>query len=105
MAKTCLDCSVLDPLQGLHAHPIFQSPEEWAIHLYLCHGGPKPAPTIPPEEKPPELPAPIPAADEEIRAALATLEAQVAGQAAINEDFGKRLAVLENTPERLKPTV
>lgn len=43
--QTCTDCSAFDPNQGMEAHPIFNTPEEWADHRYKSHGGPKPKPS------------------------------------------------------------
>ena len=42
--KTCLDCSILDPVQGMEAHPIFSTEYDWLMHLHKAHGRPKPTP-------------------------------------------------------------
>ena len=42
--KTCLDCSMLDPVQGMEAHPIFSTEYDWLMHLHKAHGRPKPTP-------------------------------------------------------------
>ncbi len=122
--KMCTDCSVHDPLQGLDAHPIFQTDFDYAEHRRTSHGGPTVAATRPntrADNSPagptvrgslnPGAPSTSTAAAvveldiQELKQAVETLQAQVGGQAAINEDLQRRLTALESTPERLKPIV
>lgn len=42
MAKTCLDCSVFNPVQGMEGHPIFETEYDWQMHRFKSHGGPEP---------------------------------------------------------------
>ena len=43
MNKTCVDCTVFDPNQGMEGHPVFTTEDGWAEHRWKSHGGPKPA--------------------------------------------------------------
>ena len=87
-----------DPNQGMDAHPIFQDEAAWAEHRHQSHGGPKPKTPAPaPEKRPENVPAlpPPPEEVDELEARIVTLEAQIGGQAAINETLQARLADLE----------
>lgn len=124
--KTCIDCSMFSTTHGMDAHPVFTTEYEWLMHRHKSHGGPKPPDEDKPAEKgskkapaPAPAPAPIAVAKSEpitrddlkslieaLDRQLGTfsghveeLQAQVAGQAAINEELRSRLSRLE-TPNQ-----
>jgi hypothetical protein len=43
MNRTCVDCTVFDPNQGMEGHPTFTTEDGWTEHRWKSHGGPKPA--------------------------------------------------------------
>jgi hypothetical protein len=43
MNRTCVDCTVFDPNQGMEGHPTFTTEDGWVEHRWKSHGGPKPA--------------------------------------------------------------